>query len=73
VTVLFCYVTGSTAPGESTDPEALRVLLARCFARMEAIVGRTAGRPQKRDATTFGSEATSCSSSGCFEHAFATA
>ena len=29
VTVLFCDVTGSTALGESTDPEALRVLLAR--------------------------------------------
>jgi class 3 adenylate cyclase len=27
VTVLFCDVTGSTALGESTDPEALRALL----------------------------------------------
>jgi hypothetical protein len=28
VTVLFCDVTGSTALGESTDPEALHALLA---------------------------------------------
>ena len=33
VTVLFCDVTGSTASGESTDPEALRALLARYFER----------------------------------------
>ena len=38
VTVLFCDVTGSTALGESTDPEALRALLARYFERMKAIV-----------------------------------
>jgi class 3 adenylate cyclase len=31
VTILFCDVTGSTALGESTDPEALRALLARYF------------------------------------------
>ena len=35
VTVLFCDVTGSTALGESTDPEALRALLARYFERMQ--------------------------------------
>ena len=39
VTVLFCDVTGSTALGESVDPEALRELLARYFERMSAIVG----------------------------------
>jgi class 3 adenylate cyclase/tetratricopeptide (TPR) repeat protein len=38
VTVLFCDVTGSTALGESTDPEALRALLARYFGRMKAIL-----------------------------------
>ena len=38
VTVLFCDVTGSTELGESTDPEALRALLARYFERMKAIV-----------------------------------
>ena len=34
VTVLFCDVAGSTALGESTDPEALRAILARYFERM---------------------------------------
>jgi class 3 adenylate cyclase len=29
VTVLFCDVTGSTALGESVDPEVLRALLGR--------------------------------------------
>ena len=31
VTVLFCDVVGSTALGETTDPEALRKVLARYF------------------------------------------
>src|SRR5262249_8161342 len=35
VTIVFCDVTGSTALGESTDPEALRALLARYFERMK--------------------------------------
>jgi class 3 adenylate cyclase len=34
VTVLFCDLTGSTALGESLDPEPLRALLARYFERM---------------------------------------
>ena len=34
VTVLFCDVVGSTALGESTDPEALRALLGRYFGEM---------------------------------------
>ena len=38
VTVLFCDVTGSTAMGESTDPEAMRGLLARYFDRMKGIL-----------------------------------
>jgi class 3 adenylate cyclase len=38
VTVLFCDVTGSTALGGSTDPEALRALLACFFERMKGIV-----------------------------------
>src|SRR6059058_1208077 len=37
VTVLFCDVVGSTALGESVDPEALQGLLARYFERMQAI------------------------------------
>ena len=47
VTVLFCDVTGSTALGESTDPEALRALLARYFERMKEIVETHGGTVEK--------------------------
>jgi class 3 adenylate cyclase/tetratricopeptide (TPR) repeat protein len=47
VTVLFCDLTGSTALGESTDPEALRALLARYFDRMKAIVESHGGTVEK--------------------------
>ena len=47
VSVLFCDVVGSTALGESTDPEALRALLARYFERMKAIVERHGGSVEK--------------------------
>jgi class 3 adenylate cyclase/tetratricopeptide (TPR) repeat protein len=47
VTVVFCDVTGSTALGESVDPEALRGLLARYFERMKAIVERHGGTVEK--------------------------
>src|SRR6478752_1614873 len=47
VTVLFCDVTGSTALGESTDPEALRALLARYFERMRGIVESHGGTVEK--------------------------
>jgi class 3 adenylate cyclase/tetratricopeptide (TPR) repeat protein len=47
VTVIFCDVTGSTALGESTDPEALRSLLARYFERMKRIVERHGGTVEK--------------------------
>jgi class 3 adenylate cyclase/tetratricopeptide (TPR) repeat protein len=47
VTVLFCDVAGSTGLGESTDPEALRVLLARYFERMKAIVESHGGTVEK--------------------------
>jgi class 3 adenylate cyclase/tetratricopeptide (TPR) repeat protein len=47
VTVLFCDVTGSTALGESVDPEALRALLARYFERMSSIVERHGGTTEK--------------------------
>ena len=47
VTVVFCDLTGSTALGESTDPEALRALLARYFERMRAIVERHGGTVEK--------------------------
>src|SRR5688572_7703156 len=47
VSVLFCDVTDSTALGESTDPEALRSLLARYFERMQAIVEVHGGTVEK--------------------------
>jgi class 3 adenylate cyclase/tetratricopeptide (TPR) repeat protein len=47
VTVLFCDVTGSTALGETLDPEALRALLARYFERMKVIVERHGGTVEK--------------------------
>jgi class 3 adenylate cyclase/tetratricopeptide (TPR) repeat protein len=47
VTVLFCDLTGSTALGESLDPERLRALLARYFERMKAIVERHGGTVEK--------------------------
>ena len=47
VTVLFCDLTGSTALGEQTDPEALRALLARYFERMKAIVESHGGTVEK--------------------------
>src|SRR6266508_1676751 len=47
VTVLFCDITGSTALGESVDPESLRGLLARYFEQMRAIVERHGGTVEK--------------------------
>jgi len=47
VTVLFCDLTGSTALGETLDPERLRALLARYFERMRAIVERHGGSVEK--------------------------
>src|SRR6478672_11124722 len=47
VTVLFCDVVGSTALGESVDPEALQGLLAAYFERMKAIVESHGGTVEK--------------------------
>jgi class 3 adenylate cyclase len=47
VTVLFCDVVGSTALGESTDPEALQALLVGYFERMRRIVERHGGTVEK--------------------------
>jgi class 3 adenylate cyclase len=47
VTVLFCDLVGSTALGESTDPEALRALLARYFERMRGVVEEHGGSVEK--------------------------
>src|SRR5215467_11007905 len=47
VTVLFCDVVGSTALGESVDPEPLQELLARYFERMKGIVESHGGSVEK--------------------------
>src|SRR5882724_11058113 len=47
VTVLFCDLVGSTALGETTDPEALRALLAHYFERMRGIVEEHGGSVEK--------------------------
>jgi class 3 adenylate cyclase len=47
VTVLFCDLTGSTALGETLDPERLRALLARYFERMKGIAERYGGSVEK--------------------------
>ena len=47
VSVLFCDVVGSTALGESTDPEAVRALLGRYFDEMKAVVERHGGTVEK--------------------------
>src|SRR5947208_10250791 len=47
VIVLFCDLTGSTALGETLDPERLRALLARYFERMKGIVERHGGSVEK--------------------------
>jgi class 3 adenylate cyclase/predicted ATPase len=47
VTVLFCDVVGSTALGETVDPEALQGLLARYFERMSGIVESHGGSVEK--------------------------
>src|SRR5437868_8310806 len=47
VTVLFCDVVGSTALGESVDPEALQGLLVRYFERVRRIVESHEGSVEK--------------------------
>jgi class 3 adenylate cyclase len=47
VTVVFCDVVGSTALGESVDPEALQGLLAGYFERMKGIVEWHEGSVEK--------------------------
>jgi class 3 adenylate cyclase len=47
VTVLFCDLTGSTALGETLDPERLRALLSRYFEGMREIAERYGGNVEK--------------------------
>ena len=43
VTVLFCNLTGSTALGERTDPEALRALMGRYYETARVVLEQSAG------------------------------
>ena len=52
VTLLFCDVVGSTALGESTDPEALRTLLGRYFERDEARSSSATAAPWRSSSAT---------------------
>ncbi len=47
MTVVFCDLAGSTALGESVDPERLRVVLAGYFERMKTIVESHGGTVEK--------------------------
>jgi class 3 adenylate cyclase len=47
VTVLFCDLVGSTALGESTDPEALRARMRRYFEDLRRIIERHGGTVEK--------------------------
>src|SRR6201982_363850 len=47
VTVLFCDVTGSTAPGERIDPESLRNVMARYFETAKGAIERHGGTVEK--------------------------
>ena len=47
VTVLFCDLTGSTAIGESTDPEALRGLMNRYYDAARVVLERHGGTVEK--------------------------
>src|SRR3990170_7632925 len=47
VTILFCDLVGSTALGESTDPEALRARMRRYFDDLRRIIERHGGTVEK--------------------------
>ena len=47
VTVLFCDLTGSTAIGERTDPEALRALMNRYYDAARGVLERHGGTVEK--------------------------
>jgi class 3 adenylate cyclase len=47
VTVLFCDLTGSTALGERTDPEALRALMRRYYETARVVLERHGGTVEK--------------------------
>jgi class 3 adenylate cyclase len=47
VTMVFCDVAGSTALGDGSDPEVLRLLMAGYFDRMRAVIERHGGTVEK--------------------------
>jgi class 3 adenylate cyclase/tetratricopeptide (TPR) repeat protein len=47
VSIIFCDVTGSTALGESLDPETLRHVMGRYFIDMRAVIERHGGSVEK--------------------------
>ena len=47
VTVLFCDLTGSTAIGDRTDPEALRAMMRRYYETARAVLERHGGTVEK--------------------------
>ena len=47
VTVLFCDLTGSTAIGDRTDPEALRALMRRYYETARVVLERHGGTVEK--------------------------
>ena len=47
VTILFCDLVGSTALGESTDPEALRARMRRYFEDLRTVLERHGGTVEK--------------------------
>ena len=51
VTIVFCDVTGSTALGDRTDPEALRATMLAFCEQMRTILERHGGTVEKFMAT----------------------
>jgi class 3 adenylate cyclase len=51
VSVLFCDLTGSTALGHRTDPEALRVMMRRYYDNARAVSSITAERSRSSSGT----------------------
>src|SRR5438876_8132676 len=47
VTIVFCYVTGSTALGEHLDPESLRRVMGRYFDEARRVLERHGGTVEK--------------------------
>ena len=47
MTILFCDLTGSTAIGDRTDPEALRALMNRYYDAARVVLERHGGTVEK--------------------------